>query len=53
MGNMAAHEIQAPESLNIHHALYVVEGILEFFYGIEEHARMFSDGRKKDKKDES
>lgn len=45
MGNKAAHEIEAPESLNIHHALYVVEGILEFFYGIETHAKMFNDHR--------
>jgi hypothetical protein len=29
--------------LNIHHALYVVEGILEFFYGIESHAKLFQD----------
>ena len=46
MGNKAAHEFEAPESLNIHHALYVVEGVLEFFYGIEEHAKMFNDHRK-------
>lgn len=46
MGNMAAHELEAPESINIHHALYVVESILEYFYGIDDHARLFSDGRK-------
>lgn len=41
IGNKAVHELQAPEPLNIHHALYVVEGILEFFYGIESHAELF------------
>lgn len=46
MGNMAAHELEAPESINIHHALYVIEGILEYFYGIEDHARMFTERRK-------
>lgn len=43
IGNKAAHELQAPEPINIHHALYVVEGILEFFYGIENHAKLFQD----------
>lgn len=46
MGNKAAHELEAPESLNIHHALYVIEGILEFFYGIEENAKTFNNNRK-------
>lgn len=41
MGNKAAHEIEAPEKLNVHHALYVVEGVLEYFYGIEKHADLF------------
>jgi hypothetical protein len=50
MGNKAAHEIESPESLNIHHALYVVEGMLEFFYGIESHARLFDDHKKKPEK---
>lgn len=43
IGNRAAHELQAPEPLNIHHALYVVEGMLEFFYGIESHAKLFQE----------
>lgn len=43
IGNRAAHELQAPEPLNIHHALYVVEGVLEFFYGIESHAKLFQE----------
>ena len=47
MGNVAAHELEAPKSINIHHALYVVEGVLEYFYGIDNHAKMFNDGRKK------
>jgi len=43
MGNKAAHELEAPaESLNIHHALYVVEGIMEFFYAVEEKAELFN-----------
>jgi hypothetical protein len=46
MGNKAAHEIEAPETLNVHHALYVVEDILEYFYGIEGHADLFRNGRK-------
>lgn len=46
MGNMAAHELMAPDSINIHHALYVVESILEFFYGIDDHSKMFNDGLK-------
>jgi hypothetical protein len=46
MGNMAAHELEAPELLNIHHALYVVESILEYFYAIEDHAKLFTNGRK-------
>jgi len=46
IGNRAAHELQAPEPLNIHHALYVVEGILEFFYGIESHAKLFRDNQR-------
>lgn len=45
MGNMAAHELRTPESINIHHALYVVESILEYFYSIDDHARMFNNGR--------
>lgn len=47
IGNKAAHELQAPEKLNIHHALYVVEGILEFFYGIEGYAKLFRDHHRK------
>lgn len=41
MGNKATHELEAPEKLNIHHALYVVEGMLEYFYGIEDHVETF------------
>ncbi len=47
MGNMAAHELMAPEAINIHHALYVVESILEYFYGIDDHAKMFNDNMRK------
>lgn len=46
MGNKAAHEIEAPEAINIHHALFVVEGIMEYFYGIERHAKLFSENKK-------
>lgn len=46
MGNKAVHKLEAPESLNIHHALYVIEGIMEFFYGVEQHAKLFSEHRK-------
>jgi len=46
IGNKAAHELEAPEALNIHHALYVVEGIMEFFYAIESHAKLFRDHRR-------
>jgi len=53
MGNKAAHEIDAPESINIHHALYVVEDILGFFYGIDDHAKLFRDGRKLYNEEES
>ncbi|MDN7131330.1 DUF4145 domain-containing protein [Halomonas sp. MC140] len=46
MGNKAAHELEAPESLNIHHALYVIEGIIGYFYAVEEHAALFTRYRK-------
>lgn len=46
MGNKAAHELDFPESLNIHHALYVVENMLDYFYDIESHAKLFSDHKK-------
>jgi hypothetical protein len=46
MGNKAAHELNPPESLNIHHALYVVENMLDYFYGIEGHAKLFRDHKK-------
>ena len=46
MGSKAVHKLEAPGSLNIHHALYVIEGIMEFFYGVEQHAKLFSEHRK-------
>ncbi len=46
MGNKAAHELKSPESLNIHQALYVVENMLDFFYAIENHAKLFTDNKK-------
>ncbi len=46
MGNKAAHELQTPELLNIHHALYVVENMMDFFYDIEKYAKLFSDHKK-------
>ncbi len=49
MGNKAAHELDTPESLNIHHALFVVEDILQFFYGIDEHEETFRKHRKSKK----
>ena len=41
MGNKAIHAQIAPDSLDVHRALYVVEGIMEFFYGIDEHVDTF------------
>jgi hypothetical protein len=46
MGNKAAHELDVPESLNIHHALYVVENMMDYFYDIEKHAKLFSEHKK-------
>jgi len=49
MGNEAIHSQIAPDRLDIHRALFVVEGIMEFFYGIDEHVDMyhtFKDGEK-------
>jgi hypothetical protein len=37
MGNKAIHSQLAPHRLDMHRALYVVEGVMEFFYGIDEH----------------
>ncbi len=36
MGNKAAHEIEEPNGLDIHRALYVIEDIMTFFYGVED-----------------
>jgi hypothetical protein len=45
VANKAAHELNAPDALNIHHALYIVEGLLEYFYGIEDHVRIYQEFR--------
>lgn len=47
MGNKAIHAQIAPDRLDVHRALYVVEGIMEYFYGIDEHVETFQ--RLKDK----
>lgn len=41
MGNKAIHAQIAPDKLDLHRALNVVEGILEFFYGIDEDVDTF------------
>jgi hypothetical protein len=41
MGNKAVHSQIPPARLDIHHALNVVEAVMEYFYGIDEHVRMF------------
>lgn len=48
MGNKAIHAQVAPEKLDVHRALYVVEGIMEYFYGIEDHAESFRRFKKSD-----
>ncbi len=52
MGNKAIHAQLAPDPLDIHRALYVVEGIMEFFYGIDEHVYTYKTfkNKKKNKK---
>jgi len=52
VANKAVHELSAPDSLNIHHALYIVEGLLEYFYGIEDHVRIYQDFRDQNNKRE-
>lgn len=41
MGNKAIHAQVVPDPLDVHRALYVVEGIMEYFYGIAEHVDTF------------
>ncbi len=41
MGNRAIHDHIAPDRLDVHRALYVVEGIMEYFYSIADHAGIF------------
>jgi len=50
MGNKAIHAKIAPDKLDIHRALYVVEGIMEYYYGIDEHVDTFQ--RLKEAEDE-
>jgi hypothetical protein len=47
MGNKAIHSRVASDRLDVHRALYVVEGIMEYFYGIAEHVDTFQRLRKK------
>jgi hypothetical protein len=42
MGNAALHAQQESHHLDIHRALYVIEGILEYFYGIKDSADAFA-----------
>jgi len=37
-GNAAVHEQSAPDHLDTHRALYVIESIMEYFYGVEDSA---------------
>lgn len=46
MGNKAIHAQVAPEHLDVHRALYVVEGIMEYFYGIDGYVESFQRMRK-------
>ncbi len=47
MGNKAIHSQVAPDRLDVHRALYVVEGIMEYFYGIDDHVATFQQFRDK------
>jgi Domain of unknown function (DUF4145) len=40
-GNAAVHDQQPPDHLDTHRALYVIESIMEYFYGAEDSARTF------------
>jgi hypothetical protein len=41
MGNKAIHHRVGPEALDVHRALNVVEGMMEYFYGIPESVDSF------------
>ena len=49
MGNKAIHAQIAPDRLDIHRALYVVEGMMEYYYGIDEHVDTFQRLRENEK----
>lgn len=53
MGNKAIHAQIAPDKLDLHRALNVVEGILEFFYGIDEDVDTFQQLKESKKKKKS
>ena len=40
-GNAAVHDQQAPDHLDTHRALYVIESVMEYFYGIEDSALIY------------
>jgi hypothetical protein len=42
MGNLAIHAQVESDRLDIHRALYVVESIMEYFYGIDNNANSFT-----------
>ncbi|MEW6714467.1 MAG: DUF4145 domain-containing protein [Nitrospirota bacterium] len=50
MGNKAIHSQVAPDCLDIHRALFVVESIMEFFYGIDEYVDNFQKYKEVEKK---
>jgi hypothetical protein len=41
MGNKAIHAQITPNHLDVHRALNIVESIMEFFYGIDEHVNTY------------
>ncbi len=53
MGNKAIHAQMAPDKLDLHRALNVVEGIMEFFYGIDEDVDTFQQLKKSKTKKKS
>jgi len=53
MGNKAIHAQIAPDKLDLHRALNVVEGIMGFFYGIDEDVASFQQLKKSKKKKKS
>lgn len=45
-GNAAVHDQEPPDHLDTHRALYVVESIMEYFYGVEDSARTYKTFKK-------